>query len=295
MDWLRFHRIRLAVALTTKGRPRHQMPLEQLAEFLPRRSTKTVMQGLVGRCPEGMVGALRKLPRRFSARHYLTLVDLLNDRNAAKFIWQSMCINPRLIDTIKRLEPALRRKSLIDFLQIPESVDAVMEMLAMIMAYCPGVDEREVMRTLGNVKDKSGLSAWYDGWVDWHARPFPEPPVPEWENMKPLRSADAMRDAATRFRNCLKQKIGSVCSGRRYYYEWTVPEEQAICEVVRVQTGALWRIGQIGVVGNAEIDPRLKRKLCVRLLAAGFKAPANWTRLPEPISHVFWSRVDVDW
>ena len=113
---------------------------------------------------------------------------------------------------------------------------------------------------------------WATRWIKKASR-FPvSPPVPEGGEFVLLDSAQAIHDAATRYRNCLRGRVGYVATGRAAFVEHRPSE--TIIELQSLSEGR-WLLETVNGPGNRRVDPFAARTICHKLQTAGILVRAH--------------------
>jgi hypothetical protein len=121
---------------------------------------------------------------------------------------------------------------------------------------------------------------WAQRWVAKAKFPL-LPPIQDDAEWRVLRSGKAMQDAAARFENCLRDKIGFCALGRGAYVEWVASEPRAMIELATLAGPggtSQWVLEDIYGHANGGVDPAVIQAICRKLLGAGVLLPASFTR-----------------
>jgi hypothetical protein len=114
---------------------------------------------------------------------------------------------------------------------------------------------------------------------------YPEPaapPFPASGRLSPLATRAAMEDAATRYRNCLRDQAPYAASGWSAYYEWAGPPG-AIVELQRDGVFG-WRLEQVRLAENAIMAEPDRQDLLDELALAGVHVGRSGWELDRALS-----------
>jgi hypothetical protein len=288
----RFHLIGLALALRDRSSTAGQFGLGELATELTTTRPRDLIARLYGRCPFGLVGCLKKLPRRImSGSAYLRLIVLLEEPRAAKVLWHADRLTPNMITLLQRVDPALRRSKFVGWLAVPRAVEVVDYLIAAILRARPDVERQQLLSSLARVGSASSLETWCVRWLSKAA--LPDPPWPGIELLRPLRTVGELKATGRRFQNCLAAKIGSVLARRRYYYVWIGPPG-AVCELVNDPLIG-WSVGEINGCQNTQLASRLVKKVEATFASHGIRKRPDFMTLPDHVDITTWSRLHIEW
>jgi hypothetical protein len=116
---------------------------------------------------------------------------------------------------------------------------------------------------------------------------YPEPaapPHPGTARLKPLASKAALREAARRYRNCLRDQAPYAASGWSAYYEWEGPPG-AVVEVVRDAIYG-WRLEQARIAENAPVPAALRCEIVSELALIGVHVGRSCWELDRALAGV---------
>lgn len=93
------------------------------------------------------------------------------------------------------------------------------------------------------------------------------PPHPGTARLRPLATKAALKDAAKRYRNCLKDCGSDAATGWMAFYEWAGPPG-AVVSVARDHVFG-WRMDEARLAGNAPVPPPLREEIRSELALMG--------------------------
>jgi hypothetical protein len=96
---------------------------------------------------------------------------------------------------------------------------------------------------------------------------LPPAPFVGTARLRPLRSEAEMRDAALRYRNCLRDCVASAATGESAFYEW-MGEPKAVVEITRDPLFG-WRLCQVRLADNAAVPDAARQAVSAELHAIG--------------------------
>jgi hypothetical protein len=96
---------------------------------------------------------------------------------------------------------------------------------------------------------------------------LPPAPFVGTSRLRPLKSEAEMREAALRYRNCLRDCIASAATGESAYYEW-MGEPKAVVEITRDGLFG-WRLCQVRLADNAAVPEPARQSISAELRAIG--------------------------
>ncbi|MBX3483823.1 hypothetical protein [Phenylobacterium sp.] len=114
---------------------------------------------------------------------------------------------------------------------------------------------------------------------------YPEPPAPPFaatERLKPLATKAAMREAASRYGNCLAGRVSHAVAGGAAYYEW-MGADGAVVEISRDAIFG-WRLEEAKGPKNAALDKETRAELVADLTAVGVYVGRSGWQLERALS-----------
>jgi hypothetical protein len=96
---------------------------------------------------------------------------------------------------------------------------------------------------------------------------LPPAPFVGTARLRPLRTDVEMRDAALRYRNCLRDCVHSAATGESAFYEW-MGEPKAVVEITRDALFG-WRLCQVRLADNAAVPDAARQQISDELGAMG--------------------------
>ncbi len=227
---------------------------------------------------DGLLGALKRIGDEPLPRDaYRTLVSMLTEpehRARAKVLRQMSSITAHHLTTLMWLEEPFILKELVENLR-PKDVSRFWMAIGLIHELVPEVKTEDLVASLQrSLQPGAGLDRWVQRWAS-KATQFQISPSGIDRAFTPLASAEAVMDAATRYRNCLGIKFGALALGRVSYLEYR--PTPAIIELTALSEGRWACLDGIYGPKNASLDPGTKRLIRRKLQASGVLVYARHT------------------
>lgn len=244
----------------------------EIARILTTRRVRDIVNALHGPV-DGLVGVLARLgDQPLLPTTYGAIVSLLLEpehRARAKVLRRQPEITSSTVSVLLALQMPWIRSDLVGYLKTTEQVGQFTAAVELIQNLVPEVTDDALVQSLS--ADVT-LSQWVTRWIK-KASQFPvSPPVPEGGEFVVLDSAQAIHDAATRYRNCLRGRVGYVATGRSAFVEHRPSE--TIIELQSLSEGR-WLLETVNGPGNRRVDPAAARAICLKLQAAGILVRAH--------------------
>ena len=233
-----------------------------LARAIMRRPRHEVIAGLAG-APRSkpMLRALSKLDAEpHSGVFYRRLADVLEDPERVKLLAHAEAFNAEAVYAVADLGPEFVRPNVIPLLGSGERFLAcVRDIERRARHRSPDIRAR-IGQSLGQVRTIPDLLRWHERWEGRLAGdpPFPPPPIPGNDTLRPLISAHAMRAEARNMQNCIHTYIDPVLDEEAYFYHWHGPEPSTVMLGLDDDGGA-WQCAEILGFDNAVVTDRTER------------------------------------
>lgn len=239
------------------------------------RPVKRAVRTLLADPPEGLVRALDRMGEdAWSEADYRLLLSLLRRPETAKVLNHAEVIDPMLVGGLAAYPAPLLKAGLARLKLSPDQAGLVSEFWQAIVAR----DGPEAGRTLAD-----RLARLHSpGQVFEHLREemVPDvapPPFPGTARLRPLASKAAMREAASRFNNCLREHIAAASDGSRAYYEWLGPPG-AVVEIMQDPLWG-WRLDEARLRNNDIMGPADREPLIAELRGMGVHVGRSFWQL----------------
>ncbi len=255
------------------GEPPEEGPwaaiLAQVATILMVMDPKPIIEASFGLCPDGIVGALRKLDfEPLNRDSFLALHAAFVDPAASvwrKSVKQLPRLDQDLFEAACALDPLMLSTSLILRANSRAGAERFNRQLAAIRRHCSTATEEALMKSLSDLGADSSTEGWARSWLARADQNIPAPPWMGNESLVPLNSGEALNKAARATRTCIRTRIHHVLEGRATYY--LDVESRVIACVILTSSG--WIATQVVAEGNGVIQPAVQKRVFDTLEAAG--------------------------
>jgi hypothetical protein len=173
---------------------------------------------------------------------------------AANVLAHAKYISPAILNAMWELPDWICLSNLLPILEKPEAVAAIKVTFRTHLWDLSEDLRRGVVESLSHVKSLAELEARLQVWRGrlLEREPFPKPPIPGNDHLKPLTSAAEMRREAREMRSCIHKLISEVFGGVVYFYSWKGSERATVLVI-----HSLGKLKFLEVKGrnNAEVTP----------------------------------------
>lgn len=182
-------------------------------------SLKQAVARAVPDAPDGLRRALPRLGERaWAGEDYLRLLYLLRlGTTGAKEIRHAEVLKVEQVRALAVLPTALLTARVGGFGLSADQARILAEAFALVAARDGHEAAGAIAFRWSGARDAEGL---FDMVSDDVLPPLPAPPFPETARLRPLVTKPAIREAAARYRNCLRSRIVAVADGDVAIYEW---------------------------------------------------------------------------
>ncbi|MBO9707176.1 MAG: hypothetical protein J7521_03090 [Caulobacter sp.] len=255
----RRHLVCLALALD--GRRNSSVDLTQLLVAPLRKAARLA----VSPAPEGLPRAVEQLGEiAWSPRDYRDLVALLGRSAPAKTLRHANGITPGQVRTLATLPEPLRDAGGVVVRVTPDQADLLAEAHVLLGRRLPA----QVLagRIQAWIRAPTA-KALFNLVADDFRRELPKAPHPGTDRLKPLETAQAIRDAARRYRNCLANYVDYAADQQSAIYEW-LPAPGAVVELTPDAYFG-WRLDQARLENNKSVDEATREAIVEELRGMG--------------------------
>lgn len=222
-------------------------PLPLSGEALLCASLKEAIARAVPAAPNGLARALSRLGEdAWRGHEYVALLGLLGSPLAGKSLRHARSIEPALVIALAALPEPLIRAGVgqrfaigVDQAKLLAETWSVLE-----RTRAPEDLHAEALRWAGARSSK----ALFEMVRDALTPELPPLPFPGSARLVALGSKSAIREAAVRYRNCLRSLIGDAVNGEAAFYEWVGPPG-VIVQLWRDRLFG-WRLDQARLANN---------------------------------------------
>jgi hypothetical protein len=230
--------------------------------------------------PAGLRRALGHLGETaWTARDYLSLLRLLALDPAAKTLRHAALITPDHVHALGGLPEALVRGKVGAFGLTADQARLLSQGYDLVAKGQNEAAAREAMTRWAKAGSAKRLFEMVGDDI------LPEPPAPPFTGtvrLRPLATKAAIRDAAKRYRNCLKGYVRSASAGDAAFYEWVGPPGA----IVGLWTDPLfgWRLNEAKLVRNASVPAALREAIVAEVRAMGVHTGATAWQVQHDLS-----------
>ncbi len=205
--------------------------------------------------PDAGLKALAKLNTTECRRaDYVRLAGYLRQPKTAKVLAHARHLSPEILRAIWELPDWICLPNLLPILEKPEGVAAIKAAFRAHLWDLSRELKRGVVKSLSRVNSLRELKARLQTWRErlLSREPFPEPPIPGNDRLKPLSSSAEMQREAREMRSCLHKLITEVLDGAVYFYSWNGSERATV--LVIHGSGELTHL-EVKGRRNADVSP----------------------------------------
>lgn len=243
---------------------------------------KRAIPAAVGKAPEGLARALMRLGDvAWPAIDYRKLLALLALPAPAKLLRHAPVIEVETVRRLAELPPAMAPSALVALGLSDDLLAALRETYDAIGVRAgPAAADAAAARWARAGSAKALVEAVRD---DLYPDP-PPPPHPGTPRLRPLATKAAIRDAARRYRNCLRDYTPHAASGWSALYEW----EGSPGAVVDVTRDAIygWRLEQVRLADNAAVPEPMRSEIVSELALMGVHVGRSCWELDRALASV---------
>jgi hypothetical protein len=262
--------------------------LAMLARFLRCADPRTIIEVVHGEVPDGMLGALRRVggaamePDAYPRLHRL-LTDPAQRRRGTllRHIGEVTGTSLAVLDT---LDPALLRPEIIKRVYTTKGAADLNRAINLLRTRCSTATDAALRESLSRLAEGASLSSWLAKWARKADR-LPSP-IPEDDDLWPLRTAALLLQHGRAYRNCLAQKVGEALLGYRSYVAGK--RAPAIAELQNLGHGR-WLLDGLYGPGNEPPAADVADAIRAKLDGLGIIVPATPVidHDLQPVAHLF--------
>ena len=196
------------------------------AEAIMTRKRSKVLTSLIGTvCTQSTVNTIYKLDDEIlPGSVYRNIAKAMIIPKAAKVLRHLEIISPEVPETLLDIPECYRLPNLFALSEEePCSPRSMLKDIVEISNALHYEDRRRCTSALREVKDFFDLEAWCIRWqsVAQDRRPFPKPPIPGDDQLRPITDNRALRREGRRMRNCVAEYTEEILSESVYFYHWS--------------------------------------------------------------------------
>jgi hypothetical protein len=262
--------------------------LALLARFLRRAAPRTIIAVVYGAVPVGLLGALRRVggtamePDAYPRLHQL-LTDPAHRRRGTllRHIGEVTGTSLAVLDT---LDPVLLRPEIIKRVHSTQGATGLNRAIALLRTRCSTATDAAITESLSRLAEGASLTSWLGKWARKADR-LPSP-VPEDDDLRPLRTAALLIQHGRAYRNCLAHKVGEVLLG---YGSYVVSKRAPVIAELRSLGQGRWLLDGLYGPGNAPPAADVADAVRAKLGGLGIIVPATEIidRDLQPVARLF--------
>jgi hypothetical protein len=239
------------------------------------RPVKRAIRVLLPQAPDGLVRALDRMGEdAWSEADYRRLLHLLTRPETAKVLNHAEVIDPGLVGGLAAYPVPLLKAGLARLRLKPDQAALVSEVWQAVVTRDGPEAGRALADRLSRLHSPAQIFEHLREEMNAEVAP---PPFPGTARLRPLASKAAMRDAAARFNNCLRDHIAAASDGSRAYYEWLGPPG-AVVEILQDPLWG-WRLDEARLHSNAIMSPADREPLIAELREMGVHVGRSFWQL----------------
>lgn len=236
--------------------------------------TKEAIRALLADAPEGLERALRRMGEEaWPEAAYRQLLVVLADPFRARIVNHAQALDPESVVGTANL-PSVVARACGGRLKVGE---------AQARLLCEAFEA--VVRRVGPERAEAVAARWgragsVKQLFEWAAEDIlsdvPTPPFPTAEGLKLLATKGEIREAAIRYRNCLRSYLAEAVSGESVFFEWLGPPA-AIVQVSRDPVFG-WRLSEVRGHNNETVAAEYRPAILSALRSMGVGiGPSHWS------------------
>ena len=267
--------------LTTPSARRHLACLALLDGDRTAEAMETVLsdplrvalRNILPDAPPGLGRALERMGEdAWTEAEYRRLLAILADPVTAKVVNHASEVTPQSVMGVSGLPPAIVRAG--------GGRLALNEAQALVLREAYDVIAGRVDADIDAVAERWGRAVSVPQLFEWAAEDIigtiPTPPLPTPPGFRLLATQADLREAAIRFRNCLRGYIANAATGESVFFEW-LGETPVIVQVSRDAVFG-WRLNEAKAVDNDSVPVECREPIVAGLKSIGVVVgPSHWT------------------
>ena len=236
---------------------------------------KRAVRALLPDAPDGLVRALDRLGEAaWSEVEYRQLLTLLRRPETAKVLNHAEVLDPGLVGGLAAYPPPLLAAGLGRLKLSPDQAALLAEIWQSVVIRDGAEAGKAMADRLGRLQNPAQV---FERLREDMVPELPPPPFPGTPRLRPLETKAAMREAAGRFQNCLRDHIASASDGSRAYYEWLGSPGAAV-EIMQDPVSG-WRLEQVRLRNNEFMAPADRGALIEELRGMGVHVGRSYWQL----------------
>jgi hypothetical protein len=229
-------------------------PMEPSATLLRDGRAKDIILGHFGELPNGLLGALSRMPRTLpSVPLYRSFWRLFADPQKARLLQALTFITADTVKVLHTLtDPPLIHPNVVRQLGSAANAYDLMNSVAFLRTCSTDLTDETLAEAFRNSQSLPRTVAKFLQKADR----FPAHPIQGGDAaLRPLASSADIVAAARKYRNCLRSQIADALGGRVAFGEF---DGRAICELRPLADGLGWLLADVHVADNALVPPPVR-------------------------------------
>lgn len=215
--------------------------------------------------PAGLARALGRLGESaWTAEDYRRLLDLLDEHHAAKILRHASSITPNAVRVLNLLPAPLRKVGLGRLDLTPDQAALVAEGCAALANHHEPEAWASAPLRWANAATPAAL---FEHIRDDLEPELPARTLPGSDLLAPLATRASMREAAVRYKNCLRGQIRHAAGGWSEFFEWK-GDPSAVVEVYRDPLFG-WRLEEARLMENKTVPQPTRGQIIAELRRMG--------------------------
>ncbi len=260
---------------------------KELAAMLRHTPRKQMLKAVLDPCPDGLLGALKKLPKRpMSRQGYARLLTLMGDHRARKFLSHDHRASRIQLQLLEKLPPELRDCPVIAHVKNKEHMDGFLECIEAVHGLAPIMSYADIalsLRHTPSARSQKYCSVYSYPIISWYEtqlakKDFPAPPWPGNEWLTPITSGRQLRHVGRTMHNCVGRwnYLLPIIHGEEYFY---VTSQAPKVVILIGKHKAAWRLLDVAGERNKGLGKKNVKYIFHKMQKAGFDALES--RLPQ--------------
>lgn len=232
--------------------------ISRMAKLLLGMSPAAIIEASFGSCPDGLLGALRKLGfEPLSLEAFLALHAVFHDPSLAgrrKVLNQLSHIDEGLFEATMILDRAVLSPVVVRRVKDGRGAERLNALLGSLRRFCSTATDAAITKSISDLQPDTSNAEWARSWLARADQNIPAPPWSGGDGLIALTSGELLAMAGRNTRTCIRTRVSTMLAGRAAYY--LEPKAGVIACVVRTTTG--WLTTQIVGTANGSVLPRVR-------------------------------------
>ncbi len=228
------------------------------AKSLLMMSPAAIIDASFGSCPDGLVGALRKLSfEPLSLEAFLALHAVFHDPSLApqrRTLTQLAHLDEGYFEAIMILDRAILSPVVVRRVRDGRGAERLNALLTSLRRFCSTATDAALTKSVSDLQPDTSTAEWARSWLARADQNVPAPPWSGGDGLIALTSGELLAMAGRSTRTCIRTRVSTMLAGRAAYY--LEPNAGVIACVVRTTTG--WLTTQIVGTANGSVLPRVR-------------------------------------